>query len=192
MQTLGQKLRAAREKKRFTLSRAAALTRIKIQHLEMMEADDFSKMPAPTYAKGFIRIYAGVLGLEADPLIQEYNDRHLNRPAEEETVERRPATQRDTRPSGEVEGGLKQSLQGLKPALASLGKKLAALGPYAPRLVLLALAVFLLVGITRCAVRMTAESGEEPAGPAMLDDRAIMKEPAPRYFELPTTDDNAP
>jgi hypothetical protein len=76
METMGQVFKAARERKRISLSTAAAKTRIKIQHLEMMERDDFSQMPAPTYARGFIRIYADFLGLEAGPLIEEYNKLH--------------------------------------------------------------------------------------------------------------------
>lgn len=76
METMGQVFKAARERKRISLSTAAARTRIKIQHLEAMERDDFSKMPAPTYARGFIRMYADFLGLDPAPLIDEYNRLH--------------------------------------------------------------------------------------------------------------------
>ena len=72
MESLGQTLKAARERKRITLSYAAAQTRIKMQFLELMERDDFSRMPAPAYAKGFLRMYAEYLGLEAQPLVQQY------------------------------------------------------------------------------------------------------------------------
>lgn len=73
MESIGQILRSARERKRISLATAAAKTRIKIQHLEMMERDDFSGMPAPMYARGFIRIYADFLGLDPLPLVQQYN-----------------------------------------------------------------------------------------------------------------------
>ena len=73
---MGQRLRAVREKKRVSPSQAALKTHIKVQHLEAMERDDFSKMPAPIYARGFIKAYAEYLGLNAAPLIQEYNERH--------------------------------------------------------------------------------------------------------------------
>jgi len=61
---------------RITASQAALKTRLKVQVIEQMERDDFSKMPAPTYARGFIRIYADFLGLDSAPLVQEYNEHH--------------------------------------------------------------------------------------------------------------------
>lgn len=76
MPTLGQTLRAAREQKKVTASQAAAATRIKVQHIEALEGDDFSQIAAPMYAKGFIRLYADYLGLDPAPMIREYTDRH--------------------------------------------------------------------------------------------------------------------
>lgn len=81
MESMGQRFKAAREKKRMPLSQAAAQTRIKLQYLELMEQDDFSRMPAPAYAKGFIRMYATFLNLDPVPLVQEYLDQHVGRKA---------------------------------------------------------------------------------------------------------------
>ncbi|HMP73407.1 MAG TPA: helix-turn-helix domain-containing protein, partial [Kiritimatiellia bacterium] len=80
MHTLGQQFRQAREEQGLTLSKAASLTRIKIQHLTDMEDDNFSRMPAPAYAKGFIRMYADLLGLDPVPLVEEYVHLHLQPP----------------------------------------------------------------------------------------------------------------
>lgn len=80
METLGKKLKAARQKRKLTTSEAAKGTRIKIQHIEAIENDDFSSIAAPTYAKGFIRIYAEFLGLNPEPLIEEYTSTHLPKP----------------------------------------------------------------------------------------------------------------
>lgn len=79
METLGQKLAAARMQKKLTASEAAKGTRIKVQHIEAIEQDDFIDIPASAYAKGFIRIYAEFLGLDPVPLIQEYLDNHAPR-----------------------------------------------------------------------------------------------------------------
>jgi len=76
MPTLGQTLKQAREAKKVTASQAAAATNLKMQHVEAMERDDFSRVAAPIYAKGFIRLYAEYLGLDPEPLIQEYMDLH--------------------------------------------------------------------------------------------------------------------
>jgi cytoskeletal protein RodZ len=73
MESIGQRFKTARERKRVSLSQAAAKTRIKVQVLEAMEQDDFSKIPALTYSRGFIRMYAEFLGLEGGPLVQEFN-----------------------------------------------------------------------------------------------------------------------
>lgn len=77
MDSIGHILKTTRERKRISQSYAAAQTRIKIQYLEWMERDDFSHMPAPAYAKGFLRMYAEFLGLDPHPLVQQYVDVHL-------------------------------------------------------------------------------------------------------------------
>ena len=76
MATLGQILKEAREKKGVTASQAAAATRMKIQTVEALERDDFSRMAAPMYSKGFIKLYAEYLGLDPAPLVREYMDLH--------------------------------------------------------------------------------------------------------------------
>lgn len=69
---LGNILREARKKQEMTLSQAAAGTRIKVQVIEALENEDYSRIPAPIYAKGFMKIYAEYLGLDPAPLINEY------------------------------------------------------------------------------------------------------------------------
>jgi cytoskeleton protein RodZ len=77
MQTLGDIFRAAREKRKITASQAAAATHMKIQHVEAIEDNAFEKFAAPTYAKGFIKLYAEYLGLDPVPLLREYAERHM-------------------------------------------------------------------------------------------------------------------
>jgi hypothetical protein len=77
MESIGQTLKAARERKRASLSFVASQTRIKLQFLELMERDEFARLPAPAYAKGFLRMYAEYLGLEAQPLVQQYLEVHV-------------------------------------------------------------------------------------------------------------------
>ena len=80
MATLGQQLKAAREAKGASESDAGSATRILTKIIIAMEADDFSVMPAPTYAKGFIRLYAKYLGLDPVPLVDEYLADHATGP----------------------------------------------------------------------------------------------------------------
>ena len=62
--TVGERLRAAREEKGFSLEDIAGETRIPLRHLESLEAADWDRLPAPTYTIGFARNYANAVGLD--------------------------------------------------------------------------------------------------------------------------------
>ena len=80
MATLGQQLKAAREAKGVSESDAGLATKTLTKIIIAMEADDFSVMPAPTYAKGFIRLYAEYLELDPVPLVEEYTQKNTTTP----------------------------------------------------------------------------------------------------------------
>jgi cytoskeletal protein RodZ len=63
---IGSQLRGARAARGLSLEQVAAETRIPQRHLVAIEADDFSKLPGRTYAVGFSRTYAKMLGLDQD------------------------------------------------------------------------------------------------------------------------------
>jgi len=77
---LGAKLQEAREKRKLTPSEVAVGTRMKVQIVEDLEREDFSRIAAPVYGKGFIKLYAEFVGLKAKPLIDEYVARFVNSP----------------------------------------------------------------------------------------------------------------
>lgn len=62
--TVGERLRAAREKAKLSLEDVAAQTRIPQRHLASIEAAEWDSLPAPTYTIGFAKNYAGVVGLD--------------------------------------------------------------------------------------------------------------------------------
>jgi cytoskeletal protein RodZ len=70
--TIGEKLRSAREAQGKTIQEASAATRIKPSYLEALEGERFGELGGHVYAKGFIRSYAGYLGLDPTSLIEEY------------------------------------------------------------------------------------------------------------------------
>jgi len=191
METMGQKFKAAREKKKMNLSRAAALTHVKIQNLEMMENDDFSKMPAPTYAKGFIRIYSGLLGLDSEPLIQEYIDLHLNAKKEENPSPRAKKTESHHRSDDHQKSDTPVETR-IKDLGGKLQKILAGFIPQLPRVGVAVVTALLLVGVVRCAVRLGSGSDDQKSKPATLDSKAIMKEPPVRYLPLPVSESEQP
>jgi cytoskeletal protein RodZ len=62
--TVGERLRAAREKMGLSLEDVAAQTRIPQRHLASIETAEWDSLPAPTYTIGFAKNYAGVVGLD--------------------------------------------------------------------------------------------------------------------------------
>ncbi|HZF46063.1 MAG TPA: RodZ domain-containing protein [Sphingomonadaceae bacterium] len=69
--TVGEKLRAAREAKGLNLEQLSAESRITVRHLALIEANDFAALPGRTYAVGFSRTYARLLGLDGDAIARE-------------------------------------------------------------------------------------------------------------------------
>jgi cytoskeletal protein RodZ len=74
--TIGQRLEAARLAKGVSVSEAGQATKILSKFIEAMESDDFGVLSAPVYAKSFIRMYARYLGLDDQPLVDEYVSQH--------------------------------------------------------------------------------------------------------------------
>lgn len=64
----GERLRAARVGRGLTLEQVAAQTRIPKRQLVMLEAGDFAGLPGRTYALGFSRTYAKLVGLDDDEI----------------------------------------------------------------------------------------------------------------------------
>ncbi len=67
--SIGAKLREAREKRQLTLQQASDTTKVRIHYLQALENDDVSAMPSAAQARGFLRIYAEFLGLEVADLV---------------------------------------------------------------------------------------------------------------------------
>jgi cytoskeletal protein RodZ len=74
METIGQQLREARERKKISLETAAQGTKIKGEYLAALEADQFDRIEAPVYVKGFLRIYGQYLGLDPKPLVNQFSN----------------------------------------------------------------------------------------------------------------------
>ena len=64
IESVGQRLRAAREAKGMSIEEVAAATRIPTRHLLSLEESDWGKLPAPTYSVGFAKNYAAAVGLD--------------------------------------------------------------------------------------------------------------------------------
>ena len=67
--TLGRWLRERREERGLALERVEEDTRIGRSYLEAIEGDRFELLPAPVYARGFVRLYARYLGLDPEEAV---------------------------------------------------------------------------------------------------------------------------
>lgn len=70
--TVGQYLRRERERQNKSLESVAQVTRITLRNLEALEKDNFQVFPAPVFVRGFLRTYAGHLGLDLQEVIRLY------------------------------------------------------------------------------------------------------------------------
>ena len=73
-ESLGQYLREAREEKGWTLEQAAFKTRILYQYLKAVEDDNYEQLPAEVFAKGFVRSYARLLGLDELQILPRFDE----------------------------------------------------------------------------------------------------------------------
>ncbi len=67
--TIGATLKAAREAQGLSLEQAAGRLRLMVRQLTAMETDDFPELGPPVFARGFVRNYARILGLDAEALV---------------------------------------------------------------------------------------------------------------------------
>jgi hypothetical protein len=77
MDSIGNYLKRAREEKKIPLPQVSRDTKINERYLIAIENDEFTVLPAPTYTRGFIKIYAEYLGLAAQPLVDQFMREHV-------------------------------------------------------------------------------------------------------------------
>ncbi len=78
---IGERFRRAREARRLSLADVERLTKIRDTYLAALESERFDALPPHPYSKGFIRVYARVLGLDAERMVAEFEARFPPAPA---------------------------------------------------------------------------------------------------------------
>lgn len=71
--SIGSDLKAARESRKISLDTISKRTKIPPKYLEALEEDRYDIFPSHTYAKGFIRAYAKIVGLDPAVLTRQFN-----------------------------------------------------------------------------------------------------------------------
>lgn len=70
--TTGSMLAAARTAAGLDLAEIASTTRVPLRHLKALEADNHDGLPALPYAQGFVRAFAGSVGLDPEEMAARF------------------------------------------------------------------------------------------------------------------------
>jgi hypothetical protein len=69
---IGNALKDARQRAGIDIRTVEEQTKIRTRYLRALESEEWEALPGHAYVKGFLRTYAGLLGLDADALVDEY------------------------------------------------------------------------------------------------------------------------
>jgi len=81
LQQLGQRLRQAREARGLNVQDIAARLHLSASVIATIESGAFEQLPAATYARGYMRAYANLVGVNPDMLLAAY-DQYATQPPE--------------------------------------------------------------------------------------------------------------
>ena len=73
----GRLLREARDKFQLSIADVAAHLFLPQHTIVAIESDDYAKLPAPTFVKGYLRAYASMVGVCGDEIIKCYDSQDL-------------------------------------------------------------------------------------------------------------------
>ena len=96
MADIGPTLREARLRDGRDITEIEEQTKIRSKYLRALENEEWALLPGPTFTRAFLRTYAGVLGLDAKELVEEYR-RQWEQPHELDVVPVRPVIGGGTR-----------------------------------------------------------------------------------------------
>lgn len=82
----GETLRLAREEKGWQVAEVATQLNLSAQSLAQLEAGEFDRLPGHTFARGYVRAYAKLLGLDQPALVEAF-DRYTGTDATGSTVQ---------------------------------------------------------------------------------------------------------
>ncbi|MBA2656906.1 MAG: helix-turn-helix domain-containing protein [Tatlockia sp.] len=69
----GFQLARIREKKGYSQEYVAGKLHLRVRIIELLEDDNYDLMPEPVFIKGYLRAYAKLLAVPADPLLEIFN-----------------------------------------------------------------------------------------------------------------------
>ena len=120
---LGRILRENREQQGYSPAQVAEATHMMVQVVEELEREDFHRIAAPIYGRGFVKLYAEFLGIDPAPLVQEFSE--IFSGARRPVIATRPVT---PAPSSETRGegsGFRVQGSGVEPGEPTLSRALS-------------------------------------------------------------------
>lgn len=76
----GHRLGKAREAGQLTIDAVAAQLRVEAKVIAALEHDDYARLPSAVFVRGYLRGYARLVGLPAEPLIEAFDRRTTQAP----------------------------------------------------------------------------------------------------------------
>ena len=74
IESIGTYLKKQREMRSISLEDISKATKINLKSLKALETDDFGFLPGQVFAKGFVRSYAKVIGLDVDEALLQLEE----------------------------------------------------------------------------------------------------------------------
>lgn len=71
--TIGEQLRSAREERGISLREISDQTRISVRYLELIETNDFKRLPGGIFNRSFVKAYARSVGYDEKAAIESYS-----------------------------------------------------------------------------------------------------------------------
>lgn len=92
-QSIGEKLRLAREARGIALREISEQTRISMRYLEAIEGDDYKRLPGGIFNRSFIRAYAKFIGYDEHEAIEDYTRTLRERGEADEDTSTKPRSE---------------------------------------------------------------------------------------------------
>src|SRR5262249_12285608 len=89
-ESIGEKLRLARETRGIALRDISEETRISMRYLEAIETDDYRRLPGGIFNRSFVRAYAKQIGYDEQQAMEEYSALMHERGEETDEVPTKP------------------------------------------------------------------------------------------------------
>ncbi len=75
----GAQLAAFRQQQGFTQEYVAGKLHLRVRIVQLIEADDYDRLPEPVFVKGYLRAYAKLLGVHHEPLLEKYKSEYMKK-----------------------------------------------------------------------------------------------------------------